>query len=866
MPLFVVQYAYIRGKDESDMKLLIVDGNSILNRAYYGVKPLSNRKGVFTNAIFGFFNILLKAADDIKPSAIAVAFDCKAKTFRHKAVESYKANRKGMPEELAMQLPLTKDILTALGYAVVTCEGWEADDILGTLSAAAAAQDAECVLLTGDRDNLQLINDRVTVRLATNRETLLYTEEKFQADYGFAPKSLIDLKALMGDSSDNISGVAGIGEKTASALIQEYGSIEALYDALETAQISASVRKKLENGQEAAAQSKWLATIVTDAPVSVQLTDYETKPRDEQTLSALLTDLELYKLMERLHVAPSAAAAAPDPHADVLPKKQFTVVSPDADEPERLFHGQTTVDFLLKQNILYLAWDGCAARMTDAKQIDAFLTSDVPKRTFDAKPVYRMCLDRGQTLRNLVLDTAICAYLLNPSTPEYTIEKLCANEGISYQETLGDCAEIAAFSLLSDRLEAAVTEQGMEKLMREIELPLVEVLAEMEHVGVRIDAEGVQKFGEKLSAEIDTLREMIYDKVGHAFNILSPKQLGTVLFEELALPAGKKTKTGWSTNAEVLDGLRSQHPVVDLVLQYRQLTKLESTYVEGLLKTVAPDGRIHTCYRQTETRTGRISSTEPNLQNIPVRTELGREMRKFFISEDGRTLLDADYSQIELRLVAHLCGDENMRRTFEENRDIHRTTAAQVFNMPEEMVTKEMRSAAKAVNFGILYGIGAFSLSKDLGISVAKADQYIKDYLHSFPRVEQFMNDTVSRAAETGFVTTLFGRKRFVPELRASNKNVQAAGRRIAMNTPVQGTAADIIKAAMVRVWRRLKQEVPEAHLILQIHDELIVEAPIAVAKQAAEILRDEMEQACQLSVPLTAEVQEGRSWYDAKG
>ena len=847
------------------MKLLLVDGNSILNRAFYGVKPLSNHKGVFTNAIYGFFNILLKAMDDVAPTDLAVAFDRKEPTFRHKAVSSYKANRKGMPEELAMQLPLTKQILEAMGYPVVTCSGWEADDILGTLSAACAADGADCVILTGDRDNLQLINGRVTVRLATNKEPILYTEEKFLADYGFPPHALIDLKALMGDSSDNISGVPGIGEKTAMALIQEYGSVEALYDALPEAKLTPSVRRKLETGKADAEQSKWLATIVTDAPVSVTLSDYVRKPQDDAALSALLTELELYKLMERLHVQPSAAAPAAV-HAEtaqiVLPEP----VPADAALLEAACSSKTPVDFLWHPPLLYLAHAGCVFRITDQADILRFLTSDAPKRTFDAKPVYRMCMEHGVTLNNLVLDTVICAYLLNPSVPEYGIERLCAGEGLPYRAEPAEFAEISALPALSERLASAVTEQGMESLLREIELPLVEVLADMEHTGVRVDAEGVASFGESLTTEIADLRGRIYDLAGGEFNILSPKQLGTVLFETLGLPAGKKTKTGWSTNAEVLENLRSKHPIVDLILQYRQLTKLSSTYVEGLLHAVAPDGRIHTCYRQTETRTGRISSTEPNLQNIPVRTPLGREMRKFFIAADGMTLLDADYSQIELRLVAHLCGDENMRRTFAENRDIHRTTAAQVFNMPEEMVTKEMRSAAKAVNFGILYGIGAFSLSKDLGISVAKADQYIKDYLHSFPRVEQFMNDTVDRAKETGYVTTLFGRKRFVPELRASNKMVQAAGRRIAMNTPVQGTAADIIKAAMVRVWRRLRDEVPSARLILQIHDELIVEAPLADAAQAAEILHTEMEQACKLSVPLTAEVQEGRSWYDAKG
>lgn len=844
------------------MKLMIVDGNSILNRAFYGVKPLSNHKGVFTNAIYGFFNILLRAADDTKAEQIVIAFDRKEKTFRHKAVESYKANRKGMPEELAQQLPYTQQILQAMGYPVVTCAGWEADDILGTLSKICADAGEDCVLLTGDRDNLQLIGAHVTVRLATNKEPVLYDTAKFQAEYGFDPIRLIDLKALMGDSSDNIKGVAGIGEKTASALIQKYGTIEALYEALPEADLKPAMRSKLENGAEDAMQSKWLATIVTDAPIPASLSEYEKKPQDTAALSALLTELELYKLMERLHVEPSAAAEVPadSPKAEQRPTE---IVTADIDA---LCDLKTPVDFLYRSPILYAAWDGKAARLTDPAQIIRFLQSDAPKRTFDAKPVYRMMMNEGDTIHNLVLDTVICAYLLDPSVPEYTIQKLCAGETLPYPESLGEFAEIAALPALSERLEQQVTEQGMEALLREIELPLVEVLADMEHTGVRVNKEGVEQFGARLETEIADLQARIYAQAGREFNILSPKQLGVILFEELHLPAGKKTKTGWSTNAEVLEGLRDKHPIVDLVLQYRQLTKLSSTYVEGLLKTVAPDGRIHTCYRQTETRTGRISSTEPNLQNIPVRTPLGREMRRFFIAAEGCTLLDADYSQIELRLVAHLCGDENMRRTFAENRDIHLTTAAQVFNMPEDMVTKEMRSAAKAVNFGILYGIGAFSLSKDIGVSVAKADKYIKDYLHSFPRVEKFMNDTVAHAKETGFVTTLFGRKRYVPELKMSNKNLQAAGRRIAMNTPVQGTAADIIKKAMVQVWKRLKAEVPEAKLILQIHDELIVEAPFACAKQAGEILHTEMERACVLSVPLTADVQEGQSWYDAKG
>lgn len=848
------------------MKLLAVDGNSILNRAFYGVKPLTNHNGIFTNAIYGFINILLKAIDEIQPTSVVVAFDLKAPTFRHKAVSTYKANRKGMPNELAMQLPYTKDILKAMGYSVVTCEGWEADDILGTISVLCEKESAECVLLTGDRDNLQLIQDHVKVRLCTNKEPILFDTERFTAEYGFAPIHLIDLKALMGDSSDNISGVPGIGEKTAMNLVQEYSTIESLYENLETAKLTPSVRKKLEAGVEDAKQSKWLATIVTDAPVSNTLDDYRQKPQDSDTLSSILTELELFKLMQRLHIQPAAEAPKTEKASNEISIEKPKIVTISDDEFHAICHSDKNVDFLYREHILYLSANHMICRITDTSKIMEFLTSNSPKRTFGAKAVYRECMAQGDTLHNLTLDAEICAYLLNPSMSEYQIEKLCAGVGIPFDTELSDYAEISVLSRLCDRLETEVIEQGMEQLLREIEMPLIEVLADMEHTGVRVNADGVRSFGEMLTEKIESMQAQIYEIAGHEFNILSPKQLGVVLFEELCLPAGKKTKTGWSTNAEVLESLRDKDPIIEPILQYRKLTKLSSTYVEGLLKTVSPDSRIHTCYRQTETRTGRISSTEPNLQNIPVRTELGREMRKFFIAEEGYTLLDADYSQIELRLVAHLCDDENMQKTFAENRDIHRSTAAQVFHLPEDMITKEMRSAAKAVNFGILYGIGAFSLSKDIGVTVKKAEQYINDYLDSFPNIRAFMEDTVEQAKQCGYVTTLFGRKRYVPELRASNKMMQAAGKRIAMNTPVQGTAADIIKAAMVRVWKRLKTELPNAKLILQIHDELIVEAPLQDATKAAEILKTEMENACKLRVPLTVEVEQGESWYAAKG
>ncbi|MCQ2416683.1 MAG: DNA polymerase I [Oscillospiraceae bacterium] len=842
------------------MKLLIVDGNSILNRAFYGVKNLSNRHGVPTNAIFGFFNILLKAQEDTAAEHIIIAFDLKEKTFRHKACSYYKANRHGMPEDLAVQMPYTKQILAALGYPIVTCAGWEADDILGTLSAAFAEEQHECVLLTGDRDNFQLISERVSVRYLGRKEPVQYTEKVFREEYGFDPIHMVDLKALMGDTSDNIPGVKGVGDKTAMQLIQTYGTIDAVYTNLDDhADIKKGVKEKLKLGEKDARESYWLAAIVRDAPVSKTLSDYERKPVDGEALSEVLTELELYKLMERLNVTASAAAEP----ADVLQAEPMEIVTLHDAELEALSNGEEPLYFLWKEPILYLAWQKKAARIVDPGQIMVFFQGSAPKYGFETKAAYHYCLDRNAVLQNVKQDAAICAYLLNPSAPEYTIQQLCAGEHLPYPDAQGEYAEIMSMPLLSERLSALIAEQGMEQLFSDIEMPLVEVLANMEHCGVSVDAAGVRGFGDRLQESISEIEEKIHELAGRKFNILSPKQLGTVLFEDLQLPTGKKTKTGWSTNAEVLEALRTQHPIVEYVLEYRQLSKLLSTYVEGLLKAVSADGKIHTSYQQTETRTGRLSSTEPNLQNIPVRTPLGSEMRKFFVASEGCVFLDADYSQIELRLVAHLCNDENMRNTFAEGLDIHRSTAAKVFNMPEDMVTKEMRSAAKAVNFGIIYGISAFSLSKDIGVTVAKADRYIKDYFQSYPNVERFMNETVESARALGFVTTLYGRKRYVPELRSSNKNVQAAGKRIAMNTPIQGTAADIIKAAMVKVYRRLKAEVPEAKLILQIHDELIVEVPHAYAESAAVILKEEMEQVCQLSVPLTVDVQEGGSWYE---
>ncbi|HRU97214.1 MAG TPA: DNA polymerase I [Ruminococcus sp.] len=844
------------------MKLLAIDGNSILNRAFYGIRLLSNKKGVFTNAVFGFMNIYLKNVSDVEPDAVAVAFDLRSPTFRHKAAAYYKANRKGMPEELAQQLPIVKELLGLMGVKVVECEGYEADDVLGTLSKLCSDNGDKCYVLTGDRDSLQLIDDNVTVLLATNKETIHYTPQKFMEDYGFEPIKLIDLKALMGDSSDNIPGVAGIGEKTASSLIKEYGTIEKLYEVYEDSSLTKGVKTKLANGIDSAKESKWLATIVRDAPIDKVLTDYIPSPADNAAISSLLTELEMFKLLDKLGISASEAEAA----APV----QTVEHTPVEVELKPLTAGDVKsfdeVSYLFDGTVLSVRSGDTVLSTKETDEILTFLSSPCKKITIDAKPHYRYAMANGISLCGLACDAALCGYLLNTSASDYTIEKLCAEYGVHYCTENGEFADLVSLKELTEKLLAEVDREGMTDLLCNIEMPLTEVLASMEHTGIKITEQGVKEFGTSLSEMIEETQQMIYDDAGHEFNISSPKQLGEVLFGEMGLPAKKKTKSGYSTSADVLEDLRYEFPIVDNVLKYRQYTKLNSTYVAGLLDKIAPDGRIHTCFRQTETRTGRISSTEPNMQNIPVRTELGSQMRKFFTAEEGRVLVDADYSQIELRVMAHLCGDKNMISAFTSGEDIHTSTAAQVFDVPSIMVTPEMRSAAKAVNFGIIYGIGAFSLSKDIGTSVQQAKRYIDDYLAKYPKVHEFMESTVDNAMKTGVVTTMFGRKRRIPELASSNKVLQAAGKRIAMNTPVQGSAADLIKIAMINVYRRLKAENLDAELILQVHDELIIESDVSCAEKCAEILQEEMQGVYDMKVPLAVDVHQGQSWYDAKG
>lgn len=861
------------------MKILAIDGNSIMNRAYYGIRILTNSKGFYTNALTGFLNIYLKEIEAVKPDCVAVAFDLKAPTFRHKKVSSYKANRKGMPEELYQQMPKIKEILSAMGVKILETEGFEADDILGTISRIFKENGNECYILTGDRDSLQLVNDSVTVRLATNKETVVYDTDKILETYGVEPKQLIEVKALMGDSSDNISGVAGIGEKTALSLIKKYGSVDALYENIEDGSFTKSVYAKLKGGKDDAYLSRWLGTISLEAPISENCADYALSPTDNEKLSEILSDLEMFRVLERINGMKSAAPESPVIKEEKIKLPKIKVEKLTEEVVSKLTENDSAAFIFKDGKLEVFAFDTiyCDCEVNSQTSLFGdendgerlaldFFASPCKKICFEGKTAYKFAFEKGSELKNVTFICDLAGYLLNSQASDYTVSNLCASYKTTYRRDMNEYADIASLSPLSERLSAEISLTGMDKLLYEIEQPLCEVLASMEVSGVKADTDGIKAFGVTLTERIKETEKEIYALSGHEFNISSPKQLGVVLFEELKLPVKKKTKSGYSTNAEVLEALSDKHPIVPLILEYRTLTKLNSTYVDGLLKEVRPDGRVHSIFKQTETRTGRISSTEPNLQNIPVRKELGRNMRKFFVADEGKVLLDADYSQIELRVLASVCGDENMQNAFLSGKDIHTSTAAQVFGLPEDFVAPEMRSAAKAVNFGIIYGIGAFSLSKDIGVSVAEAKNYIKNYLDNFPKVQKFMDETVESGMKNGYVTTIFGRRRYIPELSSSNKVLQAFGKRAAMNAPIQGAAADIIKIAMVAVYKRLRKENLDAKLILQVHDELIIESDVSCADKAAAVLKEEMENCVKLAVPMTADVNQGESWYTAKG
>ena len=856
------------------MKLLVLDGNSILNRAFYGIKLLSTKSGEYTNGIYGFLTMLKKLLDETSPDGVAIAFDRKAPTFRHKAYAGYKSNRKGMPQELAQQLPVLQELLTDLGYKIVSCEGWEADDILGTLAAACEKEDSTCLIATGDRDSLQLVSPQTTVRLATTKfgqpQVTVYDMEKLREEYGVTPQQMIDLKAIQGDSSDCIPGVAGIGPKGAGELIQKFGSVQYIYDHLEELDIKPAMKAKLEKSKDNAFLSYDLGTIRRDAPIDTQLSHYVKGEGDPQKAAGTMVKLELFSLLEKFGLSGNQPAQEDTPAGERPPVREYEDGAPLLpqleDKGEAYFYAHWEKGELMS---LVFSHGGELHRVKpDDAFLRAFFKNDrIKKYTHDGKPLQRKALSLGCKMENVQMDTALAGYLLNPSASGYGVDRLAVEYGVLMPDFPDpELNAGAAMPGLSAALAKAIGENGQQELLSSIEIPLSFVLAQMEHIGFYVDKDSIRAYGEELETQVQALHDSIIEQVGYEFNINSPKQLGEALFGKLGLPHGKKTKSGWSTNADVLEEVRYLHPVVDEVLRYRTVAKLKSTYCDGLLKVIGPDGRIHSSFNQTETRTGRISSTEPNLQNIPVRTPIGRELRKFFAGSDGNLLVDADYSQIELRVLAHVAEDKAMQEDFLEGRDIHSSTAARVFNIPQELVTSEMRSKAKAVNFGIVYGIGAFSLSKDIGVSRKEADEYIKEYLRNYSGVDVYMKRVVEEAKEKGYVETLFGRRRYLPELKSGNFNMRAFGERVARNMPIQGTAADIIKIAMIRVSDRLEREGLKGRLILQVHDELIVECPQEEQEQVKEILTQEMEGAVNLSVPMVAEAGSGHTWYDAKG
>lgn len=846
------------------MKLLVVDGNSILNRAFYGIRLLTTKDGQFTNAIYGFLTMLLKIQEDVTPDAVAIAFDLKAPTFRHKAYDGYKSNRKGMPEELHQQLQPLKDLLTLLGYTIITKEGYEADDILGTLSHTCKVNGDECVLATGDRDSLQLINDKVTVRLASTKggkaNAILYDEKKIMEDYGVTPRQLIEIKAIQGDSSDCIPGVPGIGPKGAGDLIQRFNNLDYIYENLDTIDIKDGMRKKLRENKDSAYMSRMLGEIKLDIPIDTDINHYLVNCTQPDEASRMMAKLELFSLIDKFKLKEVESAEETPKEKKKYSLNEKNTIDLSGKELYIYSNSKSKGDI----DYLYIIEENEIIKTTD---VDTVLKSENKKYVYSSKELFAYADKIGFEIKNLVFDVTLASYLLNPNSSSYDIDKLNGEYEVeTYDGEDEFLCNIAPMIDLCNILEKKIEQCNQKKLLNEIEIPLSNVLAKMENLGFAVDKQGIEDFGKMLKENIENLKSEIYNSVGREFNINSPKQLGVALFEDLALPCKKKTKSGYSTSADVLESLKNQHPVVSMVLQYRTLSKLNSTYCDGLLKVIGDDGRIHSSFNQTETRTGRISSTEPNLQNIPVRTELGREMRKFFTAREGWVLVDADYSQIELRVLADISGDKNMIDAFKNNQDIHAITASQVFNMPLDFVTGEMRSRAKAVNFGIVYGIGAYSLAKDIGVTNKEAKNYIESYLKHYSGIDKYMHDVVEKAKDTGYVETVFGRRRYLPELSASNGMTRAFGERVARNAPIQGTAADIIKIAMIKVDKRLTEENLEARLVLQVHDELIVECPSHESMRVAMILQEEMEKAVSLSVPLVADSAVGKTWYDAKG
>ena len=864
-------------------KLLILDSNSILNRAFYGVRYLSAKDGTPTNAIYGFLNILLKLIKEQEPDYICAAFDVKAPTFRHKQYEGYKAQRKPMPEGLAAQMPLAKDVLRAMGVTILEKEGYEADDIIGTVARLCEESEISCFIATGDKDDLQLASDKTKVILTVTKsgynETIIYDDKAVKEKYHVTPTEFIDVKALMGDPSDNIPGVKGVGEKTAMSLIEKHHSIEYIYENIDGIGLKGAMLQKMKDGREMAFMSKELATINRNTPIEFNA--------EECVFDGFENNGELYEILKRLELN-SIIKKLDLSGVDNVKENEdiFKDFSYQVGDKNMISGDKVTVVLDFDGDNISSAAVGAgnnAVVLNEQDDIKELLEDDsIAKVMFDVKEAI-VKLNGRIDIKNIVDDTAIAAYLVDPAKNEYTIEKLASeyfgtviekpevkqlslldDVETDRSEYLAKCA--VALGVLNERIGDKIKENGQEKLYQEVELPLVTVLAHLEINGFLVDDNQLKEFADKLGEKIDALTNEIYMLAGEEFNINSPKQLGVILFEKLELKPVKKTKTGYATNADVLEKLRDKHPIVNFIMEYRQLAKLKSTYCDGLTAVVNPNThRIHSVFTQTVTVTGRLSSTEPNLQNIPTRTELGREIRKMFVAKEGYVLVDADYSQIELRVLAHIANDETMINAFRNNEDIHAVTASQVLGIPLEDVTKEQRSSAKAVNFGIVYGIGEFSLAQDLHISVKEAKAYIESYLEKYNGVRNYMESIKEQAKKDGYVKTMLNRIRYIPELKSPNYNIRQFGERVALNTPIQGTAADIIKLAMVRVDNRLINEGLKSKLILQVHDELIVEAHKDEVDKVKQILSEEMQSAMELNVPLKVDMSTGHSWYDAK-
>ena len=843
-------------------KILVIDGNSIINRAFYGIRPLTTKSGKFTNAIYGTVNIISRQLEAIKPDYAAVAFDLKHPTFRHKMYAEYKAGRHATPEELRSQFPDAKEVLSLMGLHIMELPGWEADDIQGTVAKMAhSTEDTEAYVLSGDRDLLQLIDDKVTVLLATNQDTLVMREAEFTEKYGVLPSQFVDMKALMGDSSDNIPGVAGVGEKTAQSLISNFGTLEGIYESIEDKRISKGVREKLLRDKDNAFLSRALAKIDVNAPIGVGLCDLEYKGVDRGGLYKKFVELELHSFITRFHLEAGESTAECKENVTSDDAPEYTCI--DAEALAKFNTGSVSIEFS-EDNTLYISAEcGNYVYRGELSKISAFFGGR-ELVCYGAKAIWHRLDRAGISTEGLILfDLELCEYAINPGGGSSGIPSLAASFlGVT------PSAGVPTAHLYKD-LKAALTkridEDGLNEILYGLEMPLMSVLAETEKNGFKINRKGIDEFGKALEALAGQLAESIYNAAGGRFNINSPKQLGEVLFDRLGLvnPLKKKTANGYSTDAETLEAMREQSAIIDDILEYRQVMKLRGTYTTALTSVADENDRIHTEFKQTFTATGRLSSAEPNLQNIPIKTKMGRELRRFFIADEGNLLVDADYSQIELRLLAHISGDYNMCEAFRDGEDIHRKTAAAVFGLPEEYVTEDMRKRAKAVNFGIVYGISGFSLSKDIGTTVGEATKYIKNYLMNYPDVDNYLEAVVKEAEEKGYTTTIMGRRRYIPELRATKAPLKAFGKRVAMNAPIQGSAADIMKKAMINVHRALKQECPEAKLVMQVHDELIVEVPEAKAELVREILRREMENTVSLSVPLTVDVTVGKNWLE---